>query len=466
MRAPGRLAGIAAAAATVALALVASSALAAPKTYRPNKTGDHQPNGCTHHDCTLREAVIKANNHNGKDTILLKRRTYNLHIARVSDGDPTSGDLNITEPVVIKHKGRGRATIDANGIDRVINQVTSDTDHYTNLVKLVIRGGDTSADGDGWGGGVEVGFGLLGLTKSVVSGNHSKYDGGGLYSGGGSSELTVKRSVVKGNDANFGAGGIYLGGMEGEISRSTVKGNHAGSYGGGVYNSFAITTISRSTIANNHGGNNGGGIANFNELTITGSTISGNQVPSGALGGGIANSGADASTRMVNDTVANNRSGKGGGGIYNAGQGLVRMNAVTVARNRGDTDEQGFAGGGLYEESLAVYRIKNSLIALNHTSMGAGPNCSDQDPNGIVSQGHNLVADNGGCDGFSSANKAPSDRVNVSPRIRGLRHNGGPTKTIALRKHSKAINHAGSSAPGRDQRGHKRHNPDIGAFER
>ena len=48
-----------------------------------------------------------------------------------------------------------------------------------------------------------------------------------------------------------------------------------------------------------------------------------------------------------------------------------------------------------------------------------------------------------------------------------LASNGGPTKTIALEKGSKAIDHAGMGAPDRDQRGRQRDaKPDIGAFER
>jgi len=58
----------------LALAL-APSALA--NTYVANKTGDHAPNGCTHSDCTLREAIIKANHHPGPDTVELRsKKTY------------------------------------------------------------------------------------------------------------------------------------------------------------------------------------------------------------------------------------------------------------------------------------------------------------------------------------------------------------------------------------------------------
>ena len=48
-----------------------------------------------------------------------------------------------------------------------------------------------------------------------------------------------------------------------------------------------------------------------------------------------------------------------------------------------------------------------------------------------------------------------------------LASNGGPTKTVALKKGSPAIGKAGSSPPKCDQRGVKRDaKPDIGAYER
>ena len=109
------------------LALSVGNAAAAGNSYVPNKTGDHPPNGCTHRDCTLREAVIAANAHPGRDTILLARTTYDLSIPRTGEDDPNTGDLDVSDPLVIKHKGKGRAVIDANHIDRVLHVVTSNT---------------------------------------------------------------------------------------------------------------------------------------------------------------------------------------------------------------------------------------------------------------------------------------------------------------------------------------------------
>jgi hypothetical protein len=58
--------------------------------------------------------------------------------------------------------------------------------------------------------------------------------------------------------------------------------------------------------------------------------------------------------------------------------------------------------------------------------------------------------------------------VRGRPKIGALAKNGGPTQTIALKKHSPAIGNANRhTAPERDQRGKKRdRRPDIGAFER
>ena len=79
--------------------------------------------------------------------------------------------------------------------------------------------------------------------------------------------------------------------------------------------------------------------------------------------------------------------------------------------------------------------------------------------------GHNLFSSLSFCelDGYG-----PGDIVRKNPRLGKLARNGGPTKTVALKKGSPAIGEAKrSTAPGKDQRGRKRdRRPDVGAFER
>jgi hypothetical protein len=82
----------------------------------------------------------------------------------------------------------------------------------------------------------------------------------------------------------------------------------------------------------------------------------------------------------------------------------------------------------------------------------------------FTSLGNNLLSTKLECDGFTQ----PTDLERANPKIGTLKNNGGPTKTVELKRGSAAIGKAHKpSAPNRDQRGGKRDNqPDIGAFER
>jgi|SRR5215218_6685147 len=94
------------------------AALAADFTV--TRTDDPSPDACMPDDCSLREAVIAANNRGGPDRILLSNQVYSLTrpisttgdfgFAQVADLD-TYDDLTIEGPVGNSTK----ATIDANG---------------------------------------------------------------------------------------------------------------------------------------------------------------------------------------------------------------------------------------------------------------------------------------------------------------------------------------------------------------
>jgi hypothetical protein len=212
---------------------------------------------------------------------------------------------------------------------------------------------------------------------------------------------------------------------------------------------------------------NGGGIYSIaaGTLVISGSTISGNQaVGGGSNGGGLHVDGP--TVRITNSTISGNRTTLNGGGI-NAQDGAdVTLNAVTVVRNVADDDgliPVGLGGGGLYRLSSAGFDVRNSLIALNLSNVT--PNdCEGDTP--FDSLGNNLLStkSTGLCEGFDG----PNDKVRSNPKIGTLKRNGGPTKTVALKRGSAAIGNAHKpSVPNRDQRGRKRDNdPDTGAFER
>jgi hypothetical protein len=103
-------------------------------------------------------------------------------------------------------------------------------------------------------------------------------------------------------------------------------------------------------------------------------------------------------------------------------------------------------------------------VANNRDTDGAIQECDAPAPVGIASLGGNLITStSGGCDFFDD----PEDIVDAVPKMAKLQSAGGPTQTIPLKAGSPAIDQADGPVPQeRDQRGHLRDDPDIGAFER
>ena len=448
--------------ALVGLASVAPNASA--DTFEVTRTGDPVPGPCKPRDCSLREAVDAANARPGGDRVILPQGRYELTRSAPGFEDANlHGDLDVTAgPLTIAHPGGGRATIDANGNDRVLHVQSAAP---TTLIGIGVTGGAVTSDG----GGIRSDSSLT-LVRSRVSGNVGD-DGGGIDVDFGAG-LLLRQSAVAGNQAATNAasngGGINTGdpGTLVRLTRSTVSGNRALGDGGGIEGAGAEVRLIRSTVAGNRTGEDGGGLhsANSGEIRIIASTISANRAEGGgADGGGVYVDGPPVV--IVNSTIAGNRATIFGGGIHAQDGADVSLNAVTVARNVADTDgviPLGYGGGGLFRLSSAGFDVRNSLIALNRSNVT--PNDCDGDP--FDSLGHNLLSTTSGgdCAGFDE----PTDLIRSNPRLGALADHGGPTKTVSLRRRSPAIGRAHRpSAPDRDQRGRRRdRRPDIGSFER
>ncbi len=444
----------------IAIVAIASLALAAPaaaKTYEVTKRGDPTPGPCKKKDCSLREAVLAANGHAGADRIVLpKRKTYNLSVENSvppGEDEAAEGDLDITDPLRVTHPGKGRAKVDANGIDRVFDLVEGAPATFK---KLVVRGGDDPDSGDTGGGGIQADDADLSLRRTSVSQNHSDGSYGGGIELNGASSLTMARSALNGNTSTNDSGGMETDSEATfSIKRSKVTGNVADGSGGGIYVDGGSGQIVKSTIAGNTADNSGGGIAGFGDVTITNSTVANNTASDG---GGVV---SHQLLAVTNSTFAGNRADGNGGGVSATGSGIdARFNAVTVARN-----SAGVEGGGVFFDPAGGgpgFAIENTLIGLNGAPDGA--DCFSEVGSEFDSAGHNLLSTEADCDGFD----ATGDLVNPNPKLGQLKNNGGPTQTVALKKGSPAINKANkATAPKRDQRGVKRgKKPDIGAYER
>jgi hypothetical protein len=278
----------------------------------------------------------------------------------------------------------------------------------------------------------------MNMTHCNVNTNAGLAEGSGINSAS-ESTLNILDSTIAGNVGGQGStapvdgGGLYFGNRSRvNITRSLISGNKVvggtGSQGGGVYINYADVTITHSTITGNQARNQGGGI--YNENSDSGVSLFGSH-----------------SVSIVNSTITANL-GSFGGGIYD-GVGVP------------NSAEPGTIG--------QPTSLKNTILAKNAAS--GFPDCQGT----INSLDHNLIGDTTGSIIIGTTDDS---LLGADPRLATLADNGGLTLTHALLLNSPAID-AGSSdgALDTDQRGQLRGGdradgngdgtsiPDIGAFE-
>ena len=218
--------------------------------------------------------------------------------------------------------------------------------------------------------------------------------------------------------------------------------------GGGLTN-FGELTLTNSTVSGNEADDEGGGIANFGTMRIEGSTISGNS--SGRNGGGVINE--FGTMTILNSTISGNTTVQRGGGVFHRDSSSITIDSTTITGNTSTS------GGAFYSED-GTATINNSILA-NSTSAS---DC-DGDTGVTIAGGHNLIETQSGPCSF--VNGTNGNIVGSDPVLGPLADNGGPTFTHALLAGSPAID-AGDTTLTTDQRGEPRSvgvADDIGAFE-
>lgn len=297
---------------TCALAL-AGPVAAQAATFTVNTTADDAtaPSGTATScpsTCTLRDAVIAANNSPGDNTIVLPAGHYTLSLAPTGADDATTGDLNITNPAgttTITGAGARTTTVDANKIDRVFFVAAGASAAFSHLT---ITGGETSPAASSHDGAGE--------------------DGAGIESFG---TLSVSQATVTGNDANLAAGcgtGGTGGGIDQDsdatgpltIDHTTIAGNSAGCFGGAL-------DLEGPTLA-------------ADVYSISNTTMTGNMTSASGDGAGIDIDNQTSPIHFVNDTIAGNSwssagtaTGFGGGIWLTSSNSLITANNTIVANN-------------------------------------------------------------------------------------------------------------------------------------
>lgn len=235
---------------------------------------------------SLRDTVALANGFAGADEIQF---AVNGTIAL------TSGEIEITDPLIITGPGADQLTIDAQQNSRIFN-VTETTGNYT-FRDLTITGGRTTGSNN----------------PPFVD----TYSGGAISSR--SSGVTIENSTIS-NSATEGdyarGGGVFVRGSL-ELINSTVTGNHTigrSAYGGGL--STDGLTLVQSTISGNSTAGiqaYGGGIFS-GQLDVTFSTVTDNHTSDPtATGGGVFS--ADSGLHLDSSIVSGNTAGGGGNDV-------------------------------------------------------------------------------------------------------------------------------------------------------
>jgi CSLREA domain-containing protein len=326
--------------------------------------------------CSLREAVIRSNTDvsidgecapgpPGADVIVLGPGTFRLARAGRGEDNGQTGDLDLIGPVEIVGAGVSATTIDAAGIDRVMearpgSQVT--------IRGVRITGG--AADPGVTGPSTTLpGQGILGGTGTPGA------CGGGILAT--TAALRISDSAIAGNAAGAGGQGTTETGPTGLLGRGGSGG--PGGAGGGICIIGGAFTLSGVTVSANRAGAGGGGGNGFGG---GGQAAAGGVGAGGAGGSGEGGSGGDGgrgggvnvvaggALTVSGSRIDGNRAGDGGsagngsGGVGGGG-GSTGPGGIGLAGGGGD----GGGGGGLWIAGPAT--VSRSLIDANGSGAGA-----------------------------------------------------------------------------------------------
>jgi predicted outer membrane repeat protein len=239
---------------------------------------------------------------------------------------------------------------------------------------------------------------VLNITDTRISSNFAGADGGGGRIS--ASTLRISGGNLNENRAENGAGGALFSRTNAliVINDATISNNYCKDNGGGIWNggsggeSASQVYLTKVQMKGNIAGDKGGALYNYRAsgeetAVLNHVEISANQA---VYGGGIANSGNDASmvysttaNHIFNSVISRNKASKDGGGIYNEKSNRSLLLNVTVANNEAKY------GGGIYNNSekcppipesdyyqcdddkSSAY-VQNSIVWGNQATGGAG----------------------------------------------------------------------------------------------
>jgi len=250
-------------------------------------------------NCSLREAITAANTNAdyggcvgsgnyGADSIGFDTDVFATNQVITL----TSALPNLSDDLIIEHKGNAELQISGNGL--AIRIFTIDSGVEATLQITFILGST--------GGGI-LNNGALTILNSAIFNNSTTQDGGGVLNNG---SLTVVNSTFRINYAGEDGGGIFNSSSGTvRVMNATFFDNRAtndGYSGGGIFNNGNMI-VTNSTFTNNKADSRGGAVDNLATLTLVNSTINNSSTDIGYSG--VSSSGTLA---VYNSIVAKNTS--------------------------------------------------------------------------------------------------------------------------------------------------------------
>jgi hypothetical protein len=423
---------VAAAAALVALYLfVLTPGAEAGALVVDRSDDDASASACTPapNDCSLRGAITNANMNPGPDLIQVPNNTYTLTIVGANEDANATGDLDITDDLMIDGGFMPSTIIQAgmnamSAIDRNFHVLPGASLEIQNVTirngtapsalnggagilteaPLIIRVATVSANSAGVGGGISlVGPGAdLEMYSTTVSGNTGTFGGGGIYKEDNSQAFLVENSTISMNAGQLG-GGMFVGlSSSAQVINSTIANNEAleascgdpaqcFSEGGGIYVPAEVLEITGGSVSNNTSQHGDGGGIRASGLIMQGTQVSGNTADNGGSGGGIyivsfadidgatitgnhasgdggglfVEGASDAASPAIANTAITNNTADGNGG------GLVSKFEIAVRTSAITGNAAAVSGGGFFLLS-GTAEIENSTVSGNSAGVSGG----------------------------------------------------------------------------------------------
>ena len=176
-------------------------------------------------------------------------------------------------------------------------------------------------------------------------------------------------TIMNGFVDDSGGGILVDSGSSITLTDSTVTGNETGpnGVGGGIATSSSLVTLIDSAVSGNVSPNLGGGISarSFSTISLVNSTVSGNEVNYSG-GGGIHASFSDI---ILDDSSVSGNTANYGGGIVVRNGSSVELTNSTVSENTA-----GINGGGIFASDEAIVNVVDSNLLNNQTTGQADEN--------------------------------------------------------------------------------------------